>query len=200
MVGEKELVFYPELRRQTAFYDPLSARRKKQQKSKSKTKYRWIWMIKNEDELCWNEFARSAFWFDSYLKCKENALQQDLNTPSCASLRLYIEIENDGFRNVVEVLHRNDPDEEEYFASDEEEDEDDGAVKYRWEWQVNHPADNIWRSYEKPIKWFNNLQECKEDAKNVNTNVVSCAALRLCIQMWHRNECILETYFKEEEL
>ena len=44
--------------------------------------------------------------------------------PSCAAARLYIEIKNNGYFNVVAVLCCNDPEEEEFFADDDEEDLD----------------------------------------------------------------------------
>ena len=196
MIGEKETVI-PEQTRSHAV-KTCSLRRKDNKKTKSK--YRWVWMMKNEDEMYWREYVKSVIWFDNYLSCKENALEQDLNLPSCAAARLYVEIKNNDFFNVVEVLRHNDPEEEEYFADDEEEEEDDGTVKYCWEWQIRYPKNMVWQPYMKSNTCFSNLQQCKDDVKNVSLDVVWSAALRLCIQIWHGNECILEMYYNEGEL
>ena len=201
MVGEKDSVL-PKSRRGNAVRR-RSSRRKDNNKTistnKSKSKYRWVWMIKNEDELYWREYAKSLVWFNSYLSCKENALEQDLHVPSCAAVRLYIEIKNRGYFNVVEVLCCNDPEEEAFFADDEDE-EEDNTIKYKWEWQINYPTDKIWRSYIKPDKWFTKWEDCLNDVKNVSVDVVCSAALRLCVQIWHGKECILEVFYKEGEL
>ena len=196
MVG-KNVVVIPELRSRHAV-KIRSSRRKDNKKTKSK--YWWVWMIKNEDELYWREYVKSVIWFATYLECKENALEQELNLPSCAAVRLYIEIKNNDFFNVVEVLRHNDPTEEDYYADDEEEDDDGSTIKYRWEWQISYPKDKVWQTYVKSNTCFNTLQECKDDVKNVSLDVFCSAALRLCIQIWHGNECILEMYYKEGEL
>ena len=184
------------LTRQSGFYDTLTSSRNNSQTSK--TKYRWVWMIKNEDQLLWRVYAKSDRWFYSYMTCKQDTLQCQVQVPKCTAVRLYIEIFNNGFENVVEVLSQNDPDEEEYFASDEEEEEK--HIKFRWEWKICTSADNTWRSYIKSDKWFNNFQDCKEDGRDFNFDVVCSAALKLCIQMWQYDDIILETYYDEEEL
>ena len=191
-----DTITYPKLTRQDGFYDKLSSSRMNHKQSK--TKYRWVWMFRNEDHMLWRVYSRSQNWFHSYPTCKQGALQQEVHLPSCASVRLYIEIFNNGFENVVEVLSQNDPDEEEYFACDEEEEEK--HIKFRWEWKICKSTDNTWRSYIKSDKWFNNFEDCKEDGRDFNFDVICSAVLKLCIQMWQNDDIILGTYYDEEEL
>ena len=127
MVGEKETMIPGQNRSQAV-----------KTATKTKSNYRWVWMMKNKDELYWREYAKRVIWFDCYLTCKDIALEQDLNLPSCAAAGLSVEIKNNDFFNVVEVLRHNDPEEEEYFADDEEE-EDDSTIKPFWEWQICNP-------------------------------------------------------------
>ena len=101
----------PILTRQNVFYDELTSDRYK----KSKTKYRWIWMMRNEDHLLWRVCTRSQNWFYTYPECKQNAYQYEPIIPPCTYARLYIEIFNNGFKNVVEISSKNDPEEEAYL-------------------------------------------------------------------------------------
>lgn len=191
MIGEKQSV--PKLTRQYGFYDALTSSRTTPQK----TKYRWVWMMRNEDVLLWRVYAKSERWFYSYLECKQDALRQDVSLPSCTAVRLYIEIFNNGFENVVEISSKNDPNEEHYISNEEE---DKYPVKYRWEWQISTPENRSWRSYIKTDTWFDNFEACKEDGRDFTFDSICKAALRLNIQVWYDNDCILETYYDESEL
>ena len=186
----------PMLTRQNGFYDELTSDRYK----KSRTKYRWIWMMRNEDHLLWRVCTRSQNWFYTYPECKQNAYQYEPIIPPCTYARLYIEIFNNGFKNVVEISSKNDPEEEAYFASDEAEEDKADTIKYRWEWKICTPVDNIWHPYIKCDQWFNDFDMCKRDGKDFKFDVQCCAAIKLCIELWQNDECILETYFDEEEL
>ena len=185
----------PKLTRQHAFYGKLPDDLGKE-KRKSTAKYRWVWMIKNHDEMLWREYAKSVLWFRSYAACKKSALSQDIDVPVCAAVRLYIEVDNNGFVNVLEVQSENDP-VVEYHADAEQE---DGVARYRWEWKMHRPRMEQWKPYIKSDKWFKSFQECKQDGQDFDFDVECSAGLKLCIQVWHNNECILETYFSEKEL
>ena len=151
--------------------------------------------MKNEDELIWQVYARSVFWYRSYLECKHSAFLQEIPVPACAAVRLCVEIYKNGLVNMVEIFSENDPDEE-YPASDEEEDR--CVIKYRWEWRILYPGKDEWEPYIKSDKWFRSFTACKDDGKDFNFDVVCSAALRLCVQVWHDNECILETFYQED--
>ena len=96
----------------------------------------------------------------------------------------------------MEILSENDPDEE-YPASDEDQ---HSVVKYRWEWKILYSGKSEWQPYIKSEKWFHTLEECKRDGKDFDFNVDCIASLKLCIQLWHNNDCILELYYGENEL
>ena len=154
-------------------------------------------MMKNEDELVWRVYAQSVIWFTTYAECKKSALKQEIHVPDCAAVRLYIEVYHNGIINVVEILSQNDPDKE----PPTDDGEDNHVIKYKWEWRVCHPSDdNGWKSLAKSTKFFKTLKECKENGKSFEVDAECSAKLKFCIQMWHDNDCILETYYDEEEL
>ena len=189
MSSEKERLIYPKLVRQTGktLLNKLKSKR-------SQTKYRWVWFVKNEGDLIWSVYARSVFWFHSYLECKNSALIQEIPVPAGATVRLYVEIYKDGLVNMVEILNEND--DEDYPDSDEEEHR--CMIKYRWEWKILYPGKDQWEPYIKSDKLFKSFSACIEDGKDFNFDVVCSAALRLCIQVWCNNECILENYYRED--
>ena len=166
---------------------------------KAHNQYRWVWMMKNGDELVWREYLKSPVWFDSYIECRKSALLQITPDPDCAAVRLFIEIRRGGLTSVIEILRNKNSNKE--TRSDDDEGGNDDVIRYKWEWRVCYPTkENVWQPHIKSDKWFNTFKECKEDGKNYEFDAVSNATLKLCVQVWHDNECIIETYFKANEL
>lgn len=195
----------PKLQRQDAFYDHLASSRHVNEQQ-TKPLYRWLWMIKNEDHLLWRVYSRSEGWFNNYLGCKQDALQHDPEIASCTAVRLYVEIFNNGFENVVEVLHYNDPEAEPYFASEDVEMEEERnkhqlsqRERHRWEWQINTPNENVWKPYIQCSEWYSSFETCQQDGLKCSFDVICSTVLRLCIETEAENGSITTNYFPESK-